>query len=181
MSQTFLGSQTEFGKTHPLLDKNKPSFDPRVNCVAPDDIYPGLIQVKEVSLTSAQVKALRASPATLVAAPGAGFILQFIDAILLLDYGSNVFTETTDNFAIRMNNGSGTIVSETIENTGFIDQSADTSISVKPATSAAVAKTANDNLPLVLHNTGDGEIAGNAANDSVLRVKVTYRVVAAGW
>jgi hypothetical protein len=33
----------------------------------------------------------------------------------------------------------------------------------------------------VLHNTGDGEFAGNAANDAVLRVKTLYYIVKTGW
>lgn len=179
--QTFLGSQTELGKAFPFLDKNKPGFDPRVNCVGSDDLYPGVIQVREVALTNAEIKALRASPKTLVAAPGAGYALEFISAVLLLDYGSNALTESADNLAVKLTDGSGTAVSETIEMTGFIDQTADTAIPVARATSAAIAKSAYENKALVLHNTGDGEFGGNAAADTLLRVKVSYSVVATGW
>lgn len=137
---------------------------------------------KEVSLTNAEIKALRATPKTLVAAPGTGKVLEFLGALLLLDYGgTNVFTETADNLAIRYNNGSGVIVSEAIESTGFIDQSADTLTNAIPKIDVIAAKTGSENLSLVLHNTGDGEIAGNAANDNTMRVKVTYRVWSTGW
>lgn len=139
------------------------------------------VRYAEVSLTSAQVKALRATPQTLVAAPGAGKVLEFLSAVLFLDYGgSNVFTETADNLAIYFA-GETVGVSEAIETTGFLDQNADMLIEVRPTSSAAKTKTATENKALTLKNAGDGEIAGNAANDNVLRVKVAYRVHTTGW
>lgn len=156
----------------------------RVNSSNEVEVVAGVstLVTKLVTLTAQQVKALRATPITLVAAPGAGKMLDFVSAQLLLDYGgSNVFSETADNLAIRYTDGSGSIVSEAIETTGFIDQNADTKIVVKPATSAALARTACENKALVLHNTGDGEIAGNAANNNVVRALVTYWVHSTGW
>lgn len=136
----------------------------------------------EVSFTSAQVKALRATPGTLVRAQGAGTIVRFITAEFLLDYGgTNGFTETADNFAIKYTDGSGVAVSTTIENTGFIDQTADTATGAIAVLDGIAAKAGCENVALVLHNTGDGEIAGNAANDNVLRVKVWYSVLSSGW
>lgn len=134
------------------------------------------INVVEVSLTSAQVKAVRATPITLVPAPGVGKVLEFMSASLFLDYGgTNVFTESTANLAIKYTDGSGVAVSQTIESTGFIDQSADTLTNARPALDAIVAKSGAENKALVLHNIGAGEIAGNAANDNVLRVRIAYR------
>jgi hypothetical protein len=135
----------------------------------------------EVSLTSAQVKALRATPITMVQAQGAGTVIEFLGAVLLLDYGSNVFTESTANLSFKYNNGSGVAVSDTVESTGFIDQSADTATQAVPIKDAIVAKTGNENKAIVLHNIGAGEIAGNAANDSALRVKVLFSVHNTGW
>jgi hypothetical protein len=141
-----------------------------------------LIQHAAVSLTSAQVKALRASPITLVAAPGAGFLIEFVSAVLLLDYGgTNVFTESGNNLAVKYTDGSGTAVSQTIEMTGFIDQSADTRTNALPSIDSIVAKSGCENKALVLHNTSGAEIAGNAGADNVVRVKVAYRVHATGW
>lgn len=140
------------------------------------------VEYAEVALTNAEIKALRATPKTLVAAPGAGKKLEFVAAELYLDYGgTNVFTETTDNLAIRYNNTTGVIVSQAIETTGFIDQSADTATNALPKIDAIAAKSGCENLSLVLHNTGDGEIAGNAANNNLMRVKVAYRIWSTGW
>lgn len=134
------------------------------------------------TLTSAQVKALRATPITLVAAPPAGYYRKFVGAILALDYGgSNVFTEGAVNLAVRLTGAAGVIVSQTIENTGFIDQAGDTMTTAEPKIDAIAAKAACDAQLLCLHNTGGAEIAGNAANDNIVRVRTWYRTLALGW
>lgn len=141
----------------------------------------GALRYAEVAITNAEIKALRATPKTLVAAPGAGKMLEFVGAISLLDYGSNALTESADNLAVRYTDGSGTIVSQAIEATGFIDATADTATNVLPKIDAIAAKSACENKALVLHNTGDGEYGGNAGADTVMRVKVAYRVHQTGW
>lgn len=134
-----------------------------------------------VSITNAELKALRATPKTLVQAQGAGTVVEFVGAVLLLDYGTNVFTESADNAAVKYTNGSGVAVSDTIECTGFIDASADTATSAVPVKDAIVAATGNANKALVLHNTGDGEWGGNAGADTVMRVKISFSVHTTGW
>jgi hypothetical protein len=136
------------------------------------------IQYAKVTLTSAQVKALAATQIDLVAAPGANKVVHFLGAQLVLKYGgTNAFTESTNNLAIRYTDGSGVIVSAAIETTGFIDQTADTATSSIPVGDAIVALTGAANQALVLDNTSGAEIAGNAANDNTLEVYVAYRVI----
>lgn len=143
----------------------------------------------DVTLTSAVIKALRATPATLVAAPGVGKALMYLGAALFLDYaGTNVFTESTANLTVKYNNGAGAAAGFSIESTGFIDQATDTaSFNSSKLGGAAdlgniiLAKAAVENLPLVLHNIGAGEIAGNAGNDNVLRVRTYFAVVRTGF
>lgn len=138
-----------------------------------DTIAVGRTLYRKLRLTSAQIKALRATPITLVdAVPGK--MIEFVGANLKLDYGSNVFTESADNLAVRYTNGSGAIVSDAIEATGFIDQSADTQTNALPKIDAIVASASAEGKALVLHNTGDGEYAGNAANDNTIVVTVRY-------
>jgi len=140
------------------------------------------IQMSEIILTSAQVKALRATPITIFGAPGAGKLLEFLSAQLILDYGgTNGFTEAGNNLAVRFVDGTGVIVSQAIEMTGFIDQTADTATTAQPKIDVIAAKAACENVPLVLHNTSGAEIAGNAANDNIVRVKTCCRVHATGW
>lgn len=138
-----------------------------------------LIKVATVSLTNAQVLALRATPITIVSAPGAGKVIEFISSILLFDRTA-VYTETDDNLAVRFTDGSGLIVSQAIEMTGFIDAAADAVTVALPKVDPLGVKTLCENKALVLHNTGDGEFGGgNAAN--VLRVRTQYRVHPTGF
>lgn len=141
---------------------------------------PATIQYAEVSLTSQQVKALRATPQTLVAAQGAGTVIEFVSGMVFLDYGTNAFTETADNLALYYA-GETVGVSEVIECTGFIDQTADMVIEVRPTASAAKTATNAVNKSITVKNTGDGEIGGDAANGNVLRFKIAYRVHQTGF
>lgn len=147
--------------------------------VTSSKIDESVLQIATVSITNSEMLNLRATPKTLVAAPGAGKILSLVTAVLLFDY-TGAYTETTDNMAIRFTNGSGVIVSDTIEATGFVDATADTVTFARKAVDGIVAKSASENQALVLHNTGDGEYGGgNAAN--AVRVKVAYRVITTGF
>ena len=136
----------------------------------------GQVVTQVVRLTSAEIKALRATPKTLVSGI-AGKTIQLVSATLLMDYGgTNAFTETADNLAIRYTDGSGVIVSQAIETTGFIDQTADTVTNALPKIDAIVTVAGSKGKALVLHNTGDGEIAGNAGANNTMEVAVSYIV-----
>jgi hypothetical protein len=137
------------------------------------------VNVATVHLTNAEVKALRAAPKTLIAAPGAGNLIVVESITLQLNYGgTNAFTETADNLVVQYN-GSGTDITGAIETTGFIDQTADMAAVYYPAAIAAMATaTVGVDEAVELFNTGDGEIGGNAAADNTLNVTVAYRVVA---
>lgn len=119
---------------------------------------------------------MRATPIQLVATPGANKYLEFVSASLQLIAGANVLTESTANMAVKYENGSGVAVSQAIESTGFITAAVNTVTSALPKIDAIVASSGAVDKALVLHNTGAGEIAGNAANDATMVVKVAYRV-----
>ncbi len=129
----------------------------------------------ETVITSAQVKAIRATPIAVVPAPGIGKSLEFVSALLQLNYGTSVFTGP-QNLAVRYKDGASAQVSQNITGTGFIDQAGDMVTSAAAKVDAIAARAVAENQPLVLHNIGAGEIAGNAGNDSLLHVKVFYRV-----
>jgi hypothetical protein len=52
--------------------------------------FSGIQQKATVTLTNADIKGLRATPKTLIAAPGAGKFLEFVSASLKLVAGANV-------------------------------------------------------------------------------------------
>lgn len=141
----------------------------------------GGLQYAEVSLTNAEIKALRATPKTIVAAPAAGKVVVPAFGIIVLIAGTNVLTESTANLALKYTDGSGTQISETVEATGFIDQAASTMTTVRIKQDGIVAKTAADAKAVVLHNLGAGEYGGNAAADATLKVKLWYSIASPGW
>jgi hypothetical protein len=130
----------------------------------------------EVTISNSEIKALAATQKTLVAAPGAGKCVEFVSALFKLNAGANVLSESADNLAIKYTDAAGVAVTGAIESTGFIDQAADTYTNAIPSADAIVAASACENKALVLDNTGDGEIAGNAANDATITVGVSYRI-----
>jgi hypothetical protein len=148
-------------------------------------MVPGLIQGSaeirslETVLTSAQIKILRATPITVVPAPGAGRSLEFVSALLQLNYGSNVFTGP-QNLAVKYKDGASAQVSQNVTGTGFIDQAGDMVTSALAKADGIATRAIAENQPLVLHNIGAAEITGNAGNDNLLHVKVLYRVHALG-
>ncbi|MCK5133218.1 MAG: hypothetical protein KAR40_13835 [Candidatus Sabulitectum sp.] len=142
--------------------------------------FPALASVDvtaKVSMTALEIKALRATPIELVAAPGADTILQFVSALFILTAGTEVLTETADNMAIEYDDGNAAAVTGAIESTGFIDAAADAITNAIPAGDVIDASADIVNKNLVLLNTGDGEFAGNASDDAALDVYVTYRIV----
>jgi hypothetical protein len=138
----------------------------------------GKVKTAEVSISSSELLALRATPKTLVAAPGAGFLLEFVSAVLLLDATATAYVESSANLGVKYTDGSGFQVSEDIEATGFIDQTGDTMQHARAKADQIVAKAGCDNQALVLHNLGAGEYT---TGTGTMRVKVAYRVWSTGW
>ena len=165
--------QTPLGRSFPQLDHNDPGYDRLVNSVQSDDLHPNTIQMAEVAITAAEMLAVRGTPKTLVAAPGAGYVLEFISATMIYDYAA-VFGESSDDLVIRFTDASGAIVSTTLDTTNFLDQTSDQIRTFKAITTDLVPVA---NSPLVLHNTGNGELTGTG---SPCRMKVAYRVHATG-
>ena len=127
---------------------------------------------------SLAVKALAATQKTLVAAQGAGKAIMFHGALMKLNYGgTNAFTESSITFGVKYTDDTGVQVSQTIEATGWIDQTADTFTNALPKIDAIVAASGAENQALVLDNLGAGEVAGNAAGDNTVTIRVFYSVV----
>lgn len=126
---------------------------------------------RDITLTHAQILALRATPAVLVPALGANSLTEFTGALLVVNGAAGAYTEVTANLVVRQTNTTGVIVSQSIETTGFIDQAAIKATNAVPKIDAIGQLL---NRALVLHNTGAAEFGGgNAAN--TLRVRVFYR------
>lgn len=139
--------------------------------IAVSKLAANALRVAAVNLTANEIKALRATPKTLVAAPGAGKFIELVSAFLQLTFVTPAYGETADNLAIRYTDGSGTIASQTIEAGGFMDIT--TGAKITNALPKIDQIGIEVNAPLVLHNTGDGEYA---SGNGTMKVIVVYRV-----
>jgi hypothetical protein len=145
-------------------------------------IDPSVVQTVVIDLTNAQIKAMKATPVTLVAAPGAGKALVPIECLVYLKYGgTNAFTANVgENLAVKRVGGANQLIGGV---QAFIQGAASAVNNLVPANAAQASvtdsKTLSDNIALQIANIGAVEIAGNAANNNTMRVVLTYRVDAA--
>ena len=139
-----------------------------------------VIYYDTVELSNADIKALRATKQELVATPGAGYFVEVVSVTLILDYGTNVLSESGDDLVVEYAT-SGDDITAAIEMTGFIDQTADTVMIVGP-TNPLAANAAADmaSNAVQLFNTGTDEFGGNAGADTTMTVKIAYRIHATG-
>lgn len=123
-----------------------------------------------ITVSSAEILALRATNKTLVAAPGSGYVNQFLGAILIYDYATAYTESGNDNLAINYTDAAGAIASEALEATGLMDATSD---QIRHMVPAIVSPVVVANAALTLDNQGSGELSGGT---SILRVKVFYAV-----
>jgi hypothetical protein len=84
-----------------------------------------LVQYKaeRVTITSAQLLALNATPITLVSAPGSGKALEFVSAVVYKPAGTAYAgIAGGEDLAIKYTDGSGAQVNTSLETTSFLDQ-----------------------------------------------------------
>lgn len=147
---------------------------------APDEvfapIYAAPLKTATVTVSSAELLALNATPKTLIAAPGSGKALILVAAEFWLDYESAAYAgiASGEDLTLRYTDGSGALLA-TVETTGFLDATADAFRYVAPTTTAAYAPVAA--APLVLH-LSTGEIA---TGDSPLKLRLLYRELTLTW
>ena len=130
------------------------------------------VQAKTIALTNAQIKAI-GTAIELIAAPGAGKMIDVEKVILFHDYGANALT---GNHALSIGWHAATVKAVAdIAHGDFALKTAD-HIYVAPAaavTAGVAANVTNKNLAIkAADNYG-----GNAGNDTVWKVTVFYRIV----
>ena len=133
------------------------------------------IQVNNVVLSNANLKALAGTPIELVPAQGSNAVIEVISAALFLNYSGGVLAEPTppDDLAIEYDNGAGVQI-VTWDVTGWITAAADATEIIKGAALSATNTTSLANKNVVLINTGD-DYTGVASTSTAV-VAITYVV-----
>lgn len=127
-------------------------------------------KTKKVEITSAQILALNATPVELIAAPGAGNVLEFESAVVHKPAGTAYAgVAAGEDLAIKYTNGSGAQVNTSLETTGFLDQ---TTAQTRMTRAIVTEYTPVANAALVAQLLV-GEIT---TGDSPLYVTISYRV-----
>lgn len=128
----------------------------------------------DVTVTSAQVLALFATPVTIVPAPGAGLSLLLESVVVVKPAGTAYGgIAAGEDLAVKFTDAAGAALA-TIETTGFLDQA---TAQVRQAEAYRAASGVNSstptNAPLVLHLLV-GEITTGTSD---LKLRVFYRVI----
>lgn len=130
-----------------------------------------------VTLSAAQVNALRAAPQTVVAAQGANTWIELVSAVITYDFTATFTVAADEDFVIEYADGIDAIAS--IETTGFIDQGDDEIRYYPFVLTAGADPEASINQALRIFNTGAGETADGV--DSEVDITVVYRVYTTGF
>lgn len=149
------------------------------------DAVGNALRATTLAITNAQAKAIRATPLTLVAAPGVGRIIWPLSCYIGLIYGgTNAFTSAAnDVFGLKFKDG--TTASLMTGGVQAFVQATTSALSrfveaVAAGATVNISKANADNQPLVLHNITASEIAGNAAADNTFTVNLTYLILPSG-
>lgn len=138
------------------------------------------VQYAEVSISAADIVATgagklgHANGYPLVAAPGAGLAIEFLSAVVILDYATAAYTDG-GNVSVNYGGG-GAVLSATVSAANSIGGSADKIALLIPVTPTNNQLAANTALNLVAASafTQPGTAAG------VVRVKVRYCIHVTG-
>lgn len=126
----------------------------------------------DVVLASAAVKTLHATPVQVIAAPGAGKFIEIISMHAYLKFGTAAYdgVAATDFLELRHTDGSGALLTQTVDPTGFGNAAADAHVLILPASGIVPL----DNGKVVAFIAGTEWFA--AAGDSALHLEILYRI-----
>ncbi len=128
------------------------------------------------SLTSAQIKALHATPIQIIATPGSGKIICVVSVLYgKFTYGgSNVFTAGASQ-TLSIYYGTATKVCDLISN-GLLVGSTSAYSTLVQSSGTGIGTTSIENLALNMYNPIATEITGNAANNNTSSGVVLYYI-----
>ena len=130
------------------------------------------IYTKEVAISAANIVAMYTTPVEVVAAPGAGKALHFVDAVLVYDYDTAAYT---GGGVVTLEYSGGAAVSTDIAAANSFAAAGDKVFSLA-ALNASGGYTMPVNTAIDITNATGVFVAPTGAA-GVGRLKVTYRVV----
>lgn len=134
----------------------------------------GVAGVRTLTVTSAQLLALRATPIQILAAIGTGISIVPTRWAVNKPAGTAYTVGAGDDLQLKYTNGAGTICSGIISATGFLDQAtAQTRAGGVPGSTGTTASDVNPtaNAAVVIHNIGASELT---TGTSTLVVRVWF-------
>ena len=129
----------------------------------------GKIYEKIIDITSAEIKLLVSAPKLLVSAPGPKKVLEFVSAVLYLDYNSATY-DTNTSLTVQTVTGN-TALSGAVTGGNFLHKTADAYTIMAPldGVDAGIVTNVNDGLELVA-------IGIPATGNSPMKIKIAYRI-----
>ena len=133
------------------------------------------------TITSAQIKALHATPIQLIAAPGSGKVIRIINIIGKMTYGgTNAFTGAAAQVvSVRYNLTTPTSIGSAVFQLAAITATSSQLAIIAPASASGNgnAYTLYDNAAIVAYQSQATEIGGNAANNNTMTFSIIYEIV----
>lgn len=129
-----------------------------------------------VTLTSAQIKALHATPITIIPAPAAGQMILVNQTLSQLNYGgSNAFVNAgSQSISLFYGNNTGSGAALVMQSAQIPATSSQIYVSIGAANGASTGILAT---AIVASQQSTTEISGNAANDNTIKVDVWYQII----
>lgn len=139
--------------------------------------FAGGLSVANITLTSAQIKTLHASPITVIPAQGAGKVVLVVGQPIgkFVYGGSNVFVAGAGQ-VVSLYFGTAFQIGIPITNAILVGTTSGY-VTNNPATITGTALSTFENTAITLYNVSATEISGNAANNNTISYSVLYRVV----
>lgn len=156
---------------------NKTLTSPAVNAPV---INGNTYNVASGTLTTAQVKALNATPITLIAAPAAGYYVVVDEVELFIDYGSAQYAaDAGEDFTIEYATSGADIITIDNDEDGFLLGAADARRFIKPTAYDAVASGSYFNPDNADAEAVRATIASSEwiTGDSPIIYRISYHVV----
>jgi len=130
-----------------------------------------VIQTDKISVSNAEINALRTTAKTLVSAPGSGYAIVPICAMIMCTYAAPTASGKPSMF-IGHQAGSGTNYGSLVAN-AMVGQTTDNVYRFSGSTTAPTRTSSIDNLPLLLANNTTADFNGGFT----AVVYITYQIV----